>query len=75
MSYLQFQQELKHLEYVVPRLARDSPLGFVYWADRVMSLSTHPGLCQNDVARITRLLEQFATIERASELTAGRHVA
>lgn len=75
MAYLQFQQELKHLEYIVPRLARDSPLGLVYWASRVTSLSTHPGLCRNDTVRVTRLLKLFAAIERMSELTTELHVA
>lgn len=61
MSYLQFAQELKHLEYIVPSLTRDSPLGLVYWRGRVASLSIHRDLTRDEIPRVTRLINLLAS--------------
>jgi hypothetical protein len=66
MLHTQFEDELAHLEYVVPLLAPDSPLGLRYWRRRIVSLSAHQRLLSDGGTRVARLLMLFDEIERLS---------
>jgi hypothetical protein len=60
----QFEDELRHLEQITPRLGRGSPLGIPYWRRRVTALSMHQCLVPDGASRVTRLLGLFDQIER-----------
>lgn len=64
MRHNQFENELMHLEQIVPFLAPGSPLGLSYWRLRVTSLSVHQRLLPDGKTRVTRLLRLFDEIER-----------
>jgi hypothetical protein len=64
MLHNQFEDDLMHLELIVPFLAPGSPLGLSYWRSRVTSLSAHQRLLPDGKARVTRLLMLFDAIER-----------
>ncbi|MFC0572220.1 hypothetical protein [Paraburkholderia solisilvae] len=66
MLHNQFEDELAHLEYVVPLLAPDIPLGLRYWHRRIISLSAHQRLLSDGKTRVARLLMLFDEIERLS---------
>jgi hypothetical protein len=66
MLHKQFEDELAHLEYVIPLLAPDSPLGLRYWRRRITSLSAHQRLLSDGKTRVARLLMLFDEIERPS---------
>ena len=59
MLHNQFEDDLKHLEQIVPLLASGSPLGLPYWRRRIASLSAHQDLLPNGKSRVTRLLQLF----------------
>jgi hypothetical protein len=56
MLHNQFEDELTHLEYVIPLLVPDSPLGLPYWRRRIVSLSAHQRLLSDGKIRVDRLL-------------------
>ncbi|WP_367842362.1 hypothetical protein [Paraburkholderia sp. DGU8] len=64
MLHHQFEDELKHLEQITPRLVRGSPLGIRYWRRRVTALSMHQRLVPDGASRVTRLLGLFDQLER-----------
>jgi hypothetical protein len=66
MLHNQFEDELAHLEYVIPLLASDSPLGLRYWRRRITSLCAHQRLLSDGKTRVDRLLMLFDEIERPS---------
>jgi hypothetical protein len=66
MPHNQFEGELAHLEYVIPLLAPDSPLGLRYWRRRITSLYAHQCLLSDGKTRVARLLMLFDEIERPS---------
>lgn len=64
MLHNQFEDDLTHLEQIVPFLAAGSPLGLSYWRRRVTSLSAHQRLIPDGKTRVTRLLLLFDSIEQ-----------
>jgi hypothetical protein len=64
--HYQFEDELKHLEQIMSRLVRGSPLGMPYWRRRVMALAMHQRLVPDGASRVTRLLGLFDQIERGA---------
>jgi hypothetical protein len=64
MLHTQFEDELTHLEQIVPFLVPSSPLGIPYWRRRVTSLSAHQRLLADGKTRVTRLLKLFDEIGR-----------
>jgi hypothetical protein len=66
MSRDQFERDLTHLERIIPLLVHGNPLALSYWRDRVTSLSTQQGLLPDGTRRVTRLLNVFDEVERAS---------
>jgi hypothetical protein len=65
MLLKQFEDDLRHLEQIVPFLASDSPLGLPYWRRRIASLSPFQRLLPDGESRVTRLLKRFDEIERS----------
>ncbi|CAB3772590.1 hypothetical protein [Paraburkholderia humisilvae] len=66
MLHNQFEDELRHLERIIPFLVRGGPLGPEYWRHRILSLSAHQRLLPNGKTRVARLLTLFDEIERLS---------
>jgi hypothetical protein len=64
MLHKQFEDELLHLEQIVPFLKSGSALGLPYWRGRIDALSPHQRLLPDGKRRVTRLLRQFDEIER-----------
>lgn len=64
MLHRQFESELVHLEYVVPCLVSDSPLGLNYWRQRITSLRAHQQLLPDGAVRVARLIKAFDKLER-----------
>ncbi|MGF6902189.1 hypothetical protein P3T22_003466 [Paraburkholderia sp. GAS348] len=66
MLHHQFEEDLTHLERIIPLLIPGSPLGLSYWRRRITSLSTHQRLVPDGRTRVSRLLRLFDKIERTS---------
>lgn len=68
MQHQQFEQDLTHLELIIPLLARGNPLALPYWRRRIVSLSACQHLVPDGARRVTRLLALFNDIEQAIAL-------
>lgn len=68
MQHQQFEQDLTHLELIIPLLARGNPLALRYWRRRIVSLSAWQHLVPDGGKRVTRLLALFNDIEQAMAL-------
>ena len=66
MSHHQLEQDLSHLERIVPHLVADSALGLVYWQRRIAALETEQALLPDGARRVTRLLWMFDQIDNGS---------
>ena len=68
MQHQQFEQDLTHLELIIPLLARGNPLALRYWRRRIVSLSAWQHLVPGGRERVTRLLALFNDIEQGTAL-------
>jgi hypothetical protein len=64
MLHYQFEEDLTHLEQIIPQLLKGNPLGLSYWRRRVSELTVYQGLVPDGTKRVTRLLRLFEEIER-----------
>jgi hypothetical protein len=66
VSHHYFEDDLAHLERIVPQLAANSPLGLAYWRGRIAALEAVQGSLPDGARRVTRLLIAFKRIEKRS---------
>jgi hypothetical protein len=66
VSHHHFEDDLAHLERIVPQLAVNSPLGLPYWRGRIAALEAVQGSLPNGARRVTRLLIAFERIQKRS---------
>jgi hypothetical protein len=67
VSHRQLEDELAHLERMVPQLVANSPLGLVYWRGRIAALKATQELLPGGARRVTRLLIAFNRIDKESD--------
>jgi hypothetical protein len=63
MLHNQFEDDLIHLEQIVPLLASGSPLGLSYWRRRIASLSAHQDVLPKGKTRVIRLFRLSSKLE------------
>ncbi|POR53649.1 hypothetical protein B0G62_103221 [Paraburkholderia eburnea] len=66
MQHYQFEEDLTHLEQIIPQLIKGNPLGLSYWRRRVTALAVYQGLVPDGTSRVTRLIRLFEEIERTT---------
>lgn len=66
VSHHQFEDDLAHLERIIPKLAADGPFGLAYWRGRIAALEAVQASLPNGARRVTRLLIAFKRIEKRS---------
>jgi hypothetical protein len=66
VSHHQFEDDLAHLERIIPQLAADGPFGLAYWRGRIAALEAVQASLPNGARRVTRLLIAFKRIEKRS---------
>ena len=66
VPHQQLEDDLAHLERIVPQLAANSPLGLAYWRGRIAALEAVQGSLPDGARRVTRLLIAFKRIEKRS---------
>ena len=65
MLHQQFENDLRHLERIIPLLPWGNPLPLSYWRDRLTTLSLDQRLVPDGAVRVARLLYLFDGIEQA----------
>ena len=60
----QFEDELAHLERVIPQLTANGPFGLAYWRGRIAALEAVQASLPNGARRVARLLIAFKRIEK-----------
>lgn len=63
MSHHQFENDLAHLERIMPRLFINTQQARVYWTNRVTSLKATQALLPNGAQRVKRLLALLAEFD------------
>jgi len=66
VPHQQLEDDLAHLERIVPQLVTDSPLGLVYWRGRIEALEAVQALLPDAARRVARLLIMFNRIDKRS---------
>ncbi|MFL9893439.1 hypothetical protein SAMN02787142_2565 [Burkholderia sp. WP9] len=66
VSHHQLEQDLVHLEHILPQLVANSALGMVYWRQRITALETAQSLLPDGARRVTRLLSMINQIDDAT---------